>query len=753
MTKKTIQIVGPYFTNYSLAKVNRNLAIALDKLNEDLSVFLYCDKDKIDWLPTESELDKIPQIKHLVKFEPVHTDIAIYNNFPKSMTNLHGLKDLNAEVKLMYTAWEDNTYPELWVNEINENLNAVMVASKFVKETLLNSGVKVPIYVVSNALDESIIEVLQSNDKYEIKTRKEFKFLHISTAKQRKGVDVLLKAYFEEFTDKDNCTLVIKSFPGPDNIVDQLIQELKTENSPEVIHINSADFTDEQIGELNKSCNCVVYPTRGEGFGLPILEAMHLGIPVITTGYSGQMDFCNYENSFLLDYKLEISTKNEIVNLNSYWAEPDVNQLKKYMREVYTTVTEGSKESKDALDERINNARKTSESFTWKISAKKTLDLINKISSVKSFKDVNAAVLTFVNDQTGINFYSKGIFANIESLFAKFFYLANSDVADRIQKDEKNVVRNWETGESSFEKIIEFLKRENITLLHIQYHPGAFSPENLNFFLEKLNELNIKVYVTLHSVRSTNFDIVKSCKNLKYCEKIILHNQVDYEYAHSVYDNCLLMRIPRTEFKMRNKESIRNVLGLTPYYPIISTHGLLNTNKGVENILEAIKILKEKYPKILFLALSAVSPNNILSGSLYESLINKISNENLQDNVLIVKDFLDKNIIEILLESVDINVLAYIDTAGESASAAVEKTLASMNPTIVTDIKAFEELNKEVLKISDNSPQSIVSAVHHLLNDKNLVREIVNAALLNIEESSYVNRSLDTLAFYSESVV
>lgn len=746
MIKKTIQIVGPYFTNYSLAKVNRNLAIALNKLDSDYSTVLYCAKDQIDWLPSTEELAKIPEIKDIVRFDPVETDIAIYNNFPKTINNLHGLKDLNAKVKLMYTAWEDNSYPVEWVNEINEHLHGVMVASKFVKEVLLNSGVKIPIYVVNNALENSVKN--QNVKPYELETNKKIKFLHVSTAKQRKGVDVLLKAYLEEFTDQDDCTLVIKSFPGPDNIVEQLISELKKDNSPEIIHINSSEFTEEEIAGLNIASDCAVYPTRGEGFGLPILEAMQLGVPVITTGYSGAMDFCNYQNSYLLDYKLEISTKNEIVNLNSYWAEPDLGQLKSFLRKVYVTKTAKNKEDLDELNMIVENAKYSAGLITWENSAEKTLDFISKIENNNDFRNKNIAILSFLNDQTGINFYSKELYKNIERLFSNFYYLSNSDIADRTETDSSNVIRNWSTGETEFTNIIDFLKEKDIDIFHIQYHTGAFSPEALNDFLLKLSYLNVSTYVTLHSVKSSSFDLIKSCTNLKYVKEIIFHNKEDFDYGAKTYDNCQLMRIPRTEFKNRNKDSLKKALKLNDYYPIISTHGLLNTNKGVDQVIEATKLLKEKYPDILFLALSAVSSNNILANSLLQSLNDQVEEYSLQDNVLIIKDFLDRKIIEVLLQCADINILAYIDTAGESASAAVEKTLASLNPTIVTKIKAFEELEKEVYKIDNSNPDIIAKAIEQLLLDKEKSSSIVSAAKLNIEQSSYVNKALETLSFY-----
>ena len=86
-----------------------------------------------------------------------------------------------------------------------------------------------------------------------------------------------------------------------------------------------------------------VLPTRGEGVGLPFIEALSSGIPVIATGWGGQMDFINERNSFLVNYKLEnpaLRMNNAIspdyrtlfAEKGQLWAEPDLNHLKNQMR-------------------------------------------------------------------------------------------------------------------------------------------------------------------------------------------------------------------------------------------------------------------------------------------------------------------------------------------------------------------------------------------------------------------------------------
>ena len=51
---------------------------------------------------------------------------------------------------------------------------------------------------------------------------------------------------------------------------------------------------------LYRSCDVLVHPYRGEGFGLPIAEAMASGLPVIVTGYGACLDFCDEDNALLV---------------------------------------------------------------------------------------------------------------------------------------------------------------------------------------------------------------------------------------------------------------------------------------------------------------------------------------------------------------------------------------------------------------------------------------------------------------------
>ena len=278
--------------------MNRGLALAINQLDSGYSSYLYCKAEEIDYLPSKKELSESGSLGEIIKFESLNPDIVIYNNFPKTITSNLGLKALKGGLKFAYLAWEESVYPENWVSEINENLDGVMVCSRFVKEILIKSGVKVPVIVIAIGLDDYFIKNPPPRGS---KPRGgKFKFLHISSGKARKGVDLLIKAFTETFKQEDPVSLMLKI---PHHSLSEF-EALTEKNSPEIKLIDK-DLGDDEIRELHLSSDCEIYPSRAEGFGLPMLESLYFGKPLITTAYSGQMDFCSDQNSFLLNYTVE----------------------------------------------------------------------------------------------------------------------------------------------------------------------------------------------------------------------------------------------------------------------------------------------------------------------------------------------------------------------------------------------------------------------------------------------------------------
>ena len=117
-----ILICGPYFTNYSLAKVNRGLAVALAKANPDWDVKVWKNPTfDIDYLPKDSKLDKYPDLKPLLSNDIENTDVMIYCGFPSSAELPYGFSEMPGKLKLAYQFWEETVFPADKVAEINKD--------------------------------------------------------------------------------------------------------------------------------------------------------------------------------------------------------------------------------------------------------------------------------------------------------------------------------------------------------------------------------------------------------------------------------------------------------------------------------------------------------------------------------------------------------------------------------------------------------------------------------------------------------
>src|SRR5205814_6439891 len=139
-----------------------------------------------------------------------------------------------------------------------------------------------------------------------------FVFLSMFSWVPRKAWDVLLRAWLGEFRAKDDVTLVLKmdngNAPGTDcrREVESFIRGVlsgRRGTGPRVVILDrQLDATD--VPRLYRAADAFVLPSRGEGWGRPYMEAMASGLPTIATGWSGNLEFMNEDNSYLIRYKL-----------------------------------------------------------------------------------------------------------------------------------------------------------------------------------------------------------------------------------------------------------------------------------------------------------------------------------------------------------------------------------------------------------------------------------------------------------------
>lgn len=104
------------------------------------------------------------------------------------------------------------------------------------------------------------------------------------------------------------------------------------------IYVINEVYEKEKVLALYDCCDCFISLHRSEGYGISLAENMMLKKPVICTGYSGNMDFCNEDNSYIVDFK-EIDVKNDEYSFSNgmVWADPIIESAAHKMKEVVSS--------------------------------------------------------------------------------------------------------------------------------------------------------------------------------------------------------------------------------------------------------------------------------------------------------------------------------------------------------------------------------------------------------------------------------
>ncbi|MEA3502798.1 MAG: glycosyltransferase, partial [Actinomycetota bacterium] len=159
---------------------------------------------------------------------------------------------------------------------------------------------------------------------------------------ERKNPVALIEAFRLAFEPGEGPILVVKSINGDKMLTDLEQLRMAAADHPDV-YVMDGYLPVEVKNRLMATCDAYVSLHRSEGFGLTMAEAMALGKPTIATGYSGNLEFMDADNSYLVKYKpTTVPEGCDPYPVGATWAEPSVEHAAKQMRRVYDNPEEAA---------------------------------------------------------------------------------------------------------------------------------------------------------------------------------------------------------------------------------------------------------------------------------------------------------------------------------------------------------------------------------------------------------------------------
>jgi glycosyltransferase involved in cell wall biosynthesis len=241
--------------------------------------------------------------------------------------------------KVIWVVFESDRLPPLWLDQM-QAYDRVWTPSDWGRDVLLAHGLE-PDRV--RVVEEGVNDVVFRPEPI---AHPGFVFLSVGKYEDRKSIDETIEAFKAEFpaSYESSVQLWLKAdYPGRPARAAQL--RSKVASDPR-IRILSDSMTDRELAKVYNSADAFVFPSKAEGFGLPCIEAIACGVPLIATDYSGQSVILKHIRGLFVpvDYSLVPIDDADYCNLyrGDYdspdlgrWADPSMPSLRQAMRAVY----------------------------------------------------------------------------------------------------------------------------------------------------------------------------------------------------------------------------------------------------------------------------------------------------------------------------------------------------------------------------------------------------------------------------------
>jgi glycosyltransferase involved in cell wall biosynthesis len=275
---------------------------------------------------TRLERDEVPLLERgsgtvILHFNP--------DNLSSILTVL-GRRRLRGKRIIGYWAWELPRIPDHWLPALEE-VDEVWVPTRFVADAVRPFTGK-PVRVVPHPVGQA---PTGTSDRARFGFDSVFVVLCMFSATssfERKNPIAAVRAFRQAFEDRSDRLLVLK-VANADETPEEMEALLAAVGGAPNIRVEGRHMSDRERLDLIASADVLLSLHRAEGFGLVMAEAMLAGVPVIATGWSGNLDFIDDATGLLVPFRLvEATDRRGVYGTGQRWADPDVAAASGYLQ-------------------------------------------------------------------------------------------------------------------------------------------------------------------------------------------------------------------------------------------------------------------------------------------------------------------------------------------------------------------------------------------------------------------------------------
>ncbi len=275
--------------------------------------------------------------------------------------------------RIGYTMLEVDGFPPDWVEEANA-MDEVWVPTRFNREGLLRCGVRKPIHVMGLGVD---VDHFHPGIREHRNPHGDYVFLSNFEWGERKQPELLMRVFNETFRSGDAVLLVCKVMHR-DGTIDLKEQVRALGLDPfggRIAFVYNRDFSYAELGSLYRSADCYVSAGRGEGWDMPLMEAMACGLPTIATDWGAHTEFAHEGICYPLATRGTIPAQAVCPYYDGFsWADPDPDHLRALLRRLCENREEAAEKGRRAAAEMAST-------WTWDRAAARIVARLDNIGA------------------------------------------------------------------------------------------------------------------------------------------------------------------------------------------------------------------------------------------------------------------------------------------------------------------------------------------------------------------------------------